>query len=109
MLHSILEQLEREVLKPLCRKFELRQPQCFGEHHCAAKKAGVTIKDPLIDTKRDTSSTDDGGCSKMSGSQSPSKRKSATGSKGSTDLHNISHLDIVSSVAPMCVSALLLC
>lgn len=44
---ALLQELEHMVLIPICKHFGLRY-HFFGEAHCQAKKAGMTIKDPLI-------------------------------------------------------------
>jgi hypothetical protein len=43
----ILHELNTKVAIPICRHFGLRY-NFFSEHHCQAKKAGVTVKEPLI-------------------------------------------------------------
>lgn len=44
---SVLHELNTKVVMPICRQFGLRF-NFFNEHHCQAKKAGVTVKEPLI-------------------------------------------------------------
>lgn len=44
---TLLQELEHTVLIPICKRFGLRY-HFFGEAHCQAKKAGMTIKEPLI-------------------------------------------------------------
>ncbi|CEM38523.1 unnamed protein product [Vitrella brassicaformis CCMP3155] len=44
---EILHELHTKVAAPICRHFKLRY-SFLSEHDCQAKKAGVTIKDPLI-------------------------------------------------------------
>eukprot|EP00930_Biecheleria_cincta_P028622 TRINITY_DN19979_c0_g1_i1.p1 TRINITY_DN19979_c0_g1~~TRINITY_DN19979_c0_g1_i1.p1 ORF type:complete len:952 (+),score=219.28 TRINITY_DN19979_c0_g1_i1:410-2857(+) len=46
-----LHELNSKVALPMCRHFGLRY-NFFSEHHCQAKKAGVTVKDPLILRKK---------------------------------------------------------
>jgi len=46
-----LHELNSKIALPMCRRFGLRY-NFFSEHHCQAKKAGVTIKDPLILRKK---------------------------------------------------------
>lgn len=48
---QILHELNSKVALPMCRHFHLRY-NFFSEHHCQAKKAGVTVKDPLILRKK---------------------------------------------------------
>jgi len=43
----MLHELNSKVAMPVCRHFGLRY-NFFSEHHCQAKKAGVTVKEPLI-------------------------------------------------------------
>jgi len=43
----ILHELNTKVALPVCRHFGMRY-NFFSEHHCQAKKAGVTVKEPLI-------------------------------------------------------------
>eukprot|EP00929_Paragymnodinium_shiwhaense_P019857 TRINITY_DN13410_c0_g1_i1.p1 TRINITY_DN13410_c0_g1~~TRINITY_DN13410_c0_g1_i1.p1 ORF type:complete len:279 (-),score=68.07 TRINITY_DN13410_c0_g1_i1:135-971(-) len=45
-----LHSLHIEVVKPLCRHFGLCF-DAFAEHHCQAKKAGVTVKEPMVSRK----------------------------------------------------------
>lgn len=42
----MLHELVTEVAKPICQEFGLRC-NFFAEHHCQAKKAGVTLRKPL--------------------------------------------------------------
>merc|ERR1719326_1433570 len=46
-----LHELQTKVAIPICRHFGLRY-NFFSEHHCQAKKAGVTVKEPLILRRR---------------------------------------------------------
>jgi len=46
-----LHELNSKVALPICRHFGLRY-NFFSEHHCQAKKAGVTCKEPLILRKK---------------------------------------------------------
>lgn len=48
---KMLHQLHVKVATPVCRHFGLRY-SFFSEHHCQAKKAGVTVKEPLILRKK---------------------------------------------------------
>jgi hypothetical protein len=48
---STLHVLNTQVAIPICRHFGLRF-NFFSEHHCQAKKAGVTFKEPLILRKK---------------------------------------------------------
>merc|ERR1719326_2388362 len=52
---TTLHELNTKVAIPVCRHFGLRF-NFFSEHHCQAKKAGVTFKEPLILRKK----TEDG-------------------------------------------------
>merc|ERR1719174_2310214 len=47
----ILHELNTTVAIPICRHFGLRY-NFFSEHHCQAKKAGVTVKEPLVLRKK---------------------------------------------------------
>lgn len=48
---NMLHELNSKVALPICRHFGLRY-NFFSEHHCQAKKAGVTCKEPLILRKK---------------------------------------------------------
>jgi len=52
----ILHVLSTKVAIPVCRHFGLRY-NFFSEHHCQAKKAGVTVKDPLVLRKENPDGT----------------------------------------------------
>merc|ERR1719316_1761195 len=46
-----LQQLDEKLCQPLCRHFGLRC-SFLAEHHCQAKKPGVTVRDPLLYRKQ---------------------------------------------------------
>lgn len=52
----VLHELQTQVAIPLCRHFGLRY-NFFSEHHCQAKKAGVTVKEPLVLKKQQEDGT----------------------------------------------------
>jgi predicted metal-dependent hydrolase len=51
-----LHELNTKVAIPLCRHFGIRF-NFFSEHHCQAKKAGVTVKEPLVLKKQQEDGT----------------------------------------------------
>lgn len=53
----VLHELNTKVVMPICRQFGLRF-NFFNEHHCQAKKAGVTVKEPLILRKKAADGTE---------------------------------------------------